>query len=175
MNTNQHDPRHVEILAEEISKRLRYVFDKKYYINLLNSVRSVIEIEADIALSAMQRAVEEAENSLIAKYQDMEVKIEAITFNRDQWVNNWNHLDKLYQAQQSELTTLRTEFERVKKYARHDDECLSNIADMNLAQKYDIVCTCGLQGGGDDNLPHPPHPPDTNGTICSYSTEDNRT
>jgi hypothetical protein len=131
--------RHVEILAEVTGMPTYILKDNEPKI-LYND-----------CLTAMQRAVEEAENSLIAKYQDMEVKIEAITFNRDQWVNNWNHLDKLYQAQQSELTTLRTEFERVKKYARHDDECLSNIADMNLAQKYDIVCTCGLQGGGDFN------------------------
>jgi hypothetical protein len=130
--TNQPNPRHVEILAEEISKRLRYVFDKKYYINVLNSVRSVIEIEADIALSAMQRAVVEAE--LKNKEYAQGFKDE-----RDQWVNNWNHLDKLYQAQQSELTTLRTELERVRGLLERASWLVGNPA-TNISSSTDLAC-----------------------------------
>jgi hypothetical protein len=125
-----------------------------------------IKADLDQVVEVMMRVIVNGEsgyiNNLVGQYE--EDFLQSIRTALDQFV-----------AVEEDTASLRTELERVKKYARHDDECLSNIPDMNLAQKYDIVCTCGLEGGGDDTLPHPPHPPDTNRTICSYSTEDNRT
>jgi len=73
---------------------------------------------------AIQRAVMEAENALIAKYQNME----------------------------DELEQLRIELERIQKYVVHKRDCdivtyKTVFGGMNPKK---IDCTCGLEGGGDD-------------------------
>jgi hypothetical protein len=56
MNTKQHDPRYVEILAEEIAKHNKYTASIQPF--------KVMSEANDIALTAMQRAVEEDTASL---------------------------------------------------------------------------------------------------------------
>jgi hypothetical protein len=133
MNTNQPNPRHVEILAEEEG------INKYRIIN-----GEDLPIWSSSALTAMQRAVEEAE--LKNKEYAQGFKDE-----RDQWVNNWNHLDKLYQAQQSELTTLRTELERVRGAIRTEIDYYDAGDTSTIDKIRSIVDWKSQQTEGGDN------------------------
>jgi hypothetical protein len=102
-NTNQHD-RHVEILAEEYNKRSDS-FDKQSTIWTIE--RGAISITCSEALTAMQRAVEEETNHL---RQSAQIFLTS------------------YEEAQSEVTTLRTELERVRGAV----DIVKNLSEWSL-------------------------------------------
>jgi hypothetical protein len=189
MNSNQSNPRLIEILAEE--------FIKKYSIRQ-STIESCIEdmstdesfrLSHHVALSAMQRAVEERDVEWKRRYEAVNIELDYIrnkfsdmkfnecdikkameysaTAQREQIrygttnkthkkyiqsiSENKNNESKLYVSKSdesnecliAEIRHLRTELERVKRYAVHTLDC------GIIGGKDD--CTCGLktEGGGD--------------------------
>jgi hypothetical protein len=151
-NTNQHN-RHVEILAEETHRNEFF----------LTSGQDDECITPNQALSAIQRAVEECVKPLTEdEAKELErlrecVKDPTKAMSQEQQnrlnflaYKEWNILNVCVDSLKSELTTLRTELERVKKYARHTDGCHH---DFYIFEPL-YTCTCGMEGGRDEKPQH---------------------
>jgi predicted RecB family endonuclease len=168
-NTNQHD-RHVEILAEEIAKE-RFITTDLAVLKIQKD--DSYHITSRSALSAIQRAVEECVKPLT---EDEEKELEqlrecvkdptkAMSQEQQNRLNflaykEWNTLNVYVDSLKSEVTTLRTELERVRgeyKIQRltHQLFC-GKVADqlgfertVSLMKQSKEEITCGLEGGGD--------------------------
>ena len=174
-NTNQPNPRHVEILAEvkqcpielyhEISCR-QALTAIACAVEEATSPQNESELMAFMLINIQRMSDDKRElfiKDLFVRYPELNplhTELASLRSDRDQWVKNWNHLDKLYQSQQSELTTLRSEVERlsglldkVAKLQRYhcgvDYGCLSVDYDSTgRFIEYDDLIQA-LEGGGD--------------------------
>ena len=114
--------RHIRILAEEYIKKkeLSELYTLDEMTTLMTSDREDYELHP--ILAAMQRVEEECE----MRNKDY---AEGFKVERDQWVKNWNHLDKLYEQQQSDLTRLRECEAIVRELAEGDVQLGGLIID----------------------------------------------
>lgn len=146
MSNNQPNPRHVEILAEEAKK-----FDSKDISDIKRRIETNVErIWSGTALTAMQRAVEEAENSLIAKYQNMEDELEQLRSELERVRAEYNELalciNMLNYAIDNYWNAKHRGDAEVKKICSWQQASLKYL-DKHLQRKINPQKT---EGGGDD-------------------------
>jgi hypothetical protein len=95
-----------------------------------------IKADLDQVVEVMMRVIVNGEsgyiNNLVGQYE--EDFLQLIRTALEQFV-----------VKEEDTASLRTELERVKKYARHTDGCSKGVVASDS-----IRCTCGLEGGEDN-------------------------